>query len=104
MKVENNLNIDGLPPVSKQSNVDKASKEKEAGRKGRTAETAEKHQLSELARRMSAAKEVMDTLPDVGADKAALAKARLLKGYYDTPEAKEARGSKLAVVLKDTGA
>ena len=104
MRIKNNLNIDVLLPASKQANVDKASKEKEAGRMGRTAETAEKHEVSELARRMSAAKEVMGTLPDVQADKVAQAKARLLKGYYDTPEAKEALVSKLAAVLKDTGA
>ena len=100
MKIENKLNIDVLLTVSKQSNVDKASKEKEAGRMGRTGETAEK----QLARRMLAAKEVMGILPDVRADKVAQAKARLLKGYYDTPEAKEALVSKLAAVLIDTGA
>jgi len=104
MKIENNLNIDGLLPASKQPSVDKASKDKAPGRGDRATETAEKHEVSELARRMSAAKEVLDSLPDVRADQVTQARARLLQGYYDTPEAKEALVAKLAAILKDTSA
>jgi anti-sigma28 factor (negative regulator of flagellin synthesis) len=103
MKIENNLNIDSVLPASKQPDLDKTAKERETGQANRTAETVENHKVSELARRMSAAKEVMDSLPDVRADKVAQAKARLLKGYYDTPEAREILTSRLATILKDTG-
>ena len=103
MKIENNLNIDGLLPATKQPDVDKTAKDKDTGQTNQTAETVENHKVSELARRMSAAKEVMDSLPDIRADKVAQAKARLLKGYYDTPEAREALTSRLATILKDTG-
>jgi anti-sigma28 factor (negative regulator of flagellin synthesis) len=104
MKIDRNLNIDSLLPASKKANVEKTSKEKASDRTGQAAGTAERHEVSELARRMSAAKEVMDSLPDIRADQVAQARSRLLKGYYDTPEAREALVSKLAAILKDTGA
>ena len=100
MKIENNINIENLTPASKQPNVDKKAQEEGAAKSG---QTREKHQVSELARRLSEAKAVFDGLPEIRADRVALARARLLSGYYDTPEVKEVLVSKLASLVKDTG-
>jgi hypothetical protein len=101
MKIDNNVNIGKLNPSSQQNPAEAVDdlKKDGASKAGVGGDTS---QVSSLAKQIAEARAAVDGLPDVRAEKMALARQRLASGFYDTPEAKEVLVDKLASLIRET--